>query len=151
MPLLCSQAQYLLTLTSHLHPGNMLLAARKLRATGNFTEEPEMSIHQCDFDLGRNVTGASPEAFSNQGVATRYRAPELALHYASYTTATDFHAAHVFIFDVLAPKAMSSSEPEPVLVPRKLWELCERCIARNPNERHEAIKVVFTLEQLKGR
>lgn len=149
MPLPCSQARNLLTFASDLHPGNILLTARKLTAMGKFTKEIDMSVRLCDFGLSRKVTEASPGGFSNQRAATRYRAPELAVHNAPYTTAADIYAAGVFIFDVLALTALSSSEKAPVLVPRKLWELCERCTARDPSKRPEAIKAVHTLENLK--
>lgn len=148
MILPCSQARNPLTLASDLHPGNILLTTRKLTAMGDFTEETDLSVLLCDFGLSRKVTEASPDGFSNQRAATRYRAPELAVHNAPYTTAVDVYAAGVFIFDVLALAALSSSEQGPVLVPRKLWELCEQCTAKNPSNRPEAIEAVFTLEHL---
>jgi hypothetical protein len=66
------------------------------------------------------------------------------------TTATDVFAAGTFTFDVLSLVAKAITGPKvPVLVPRRLWELCEQCISTEPGSRPEAIKAVFTLERLK--
>jgi serine/threonine protein kinase len=116
---------------------------------GVLSGETDLTVRLCDFGQSRRVTEISPSAFSNQRAATRYRAPELSGRNASHTTATDIYAAGIFIFDILALAAMSVEPNTPVPVPRKLWDLCQRCTAKNPEKRPEAIKAVLELENLK--
>jgi serine/threonine protein kinase len=104
----------------------------------------------CDFGKSRLVTEASPASFSNQKAATRYRAPELSTKGAVDTKATDIFAAGAFTFDVLSLVAKAAMGPnDSVLVPHKLWDLCNQCTSRNPDDRPEAIEAVFKLERLK--
>jgi serine/threonine protein kinase len=104
----------------------------------------------CDFGKSRLVTEASPASFSNQKAATRYRAPELSTKGAVDTKATDIFAAGAFTFDVLSLVAKAAMGPnDSVLVPRKLWDLCNQCTSQNPDDRPEAFDVVSKLERLK--
>lgn len=126
-----------------------MLTTRILTKLGVHTDS-ELSVRLCDFGQSRLVTEVSPGSFSNQKAATRYRAPELSAKGAVHTKATDIFAAGAFTFDVLSLVAKAVTGPkDPVLVPHKLWELCERCTSREPGGRPEAITAVHELERLK--
>jgi len=126
-----------------------LLTTRILTQLGVKTGS-ELSVRLCDFGQSTLVTEASPGSFSNQKAATRYRAPELSAKGAVDIKATDIFAAGAFTFDVLSLVAKDVTVPnDPILVPRKLWELCKRCTSREPGDRPEAIKAVHELERLK--
>lgn len=108
----------------------------------------ESVVNLCDFGQGKLIIDFSPTSFSNDLAATRYRAPEL-VKSLEYTKAADIYSAGVFVFDVLFNSVRSLPEDEPALVPRKLWEICARCMVQEPPNRPTAIEIVFELEHIK--
>jgi serine/threonine protein kinase len=132
-----------------VHPGNILLTKRRLSQLGVQTGT-ELSVRLCDFGQSGQIQEISPGAFSNQKAASRYRAPELSARGAMHTKQTDVFAAGIFLFDVLSLAVRNVAGPnDPVLVPRRLWELCQKCTSKDPATRPQAIKAVFELERLK--
>jgi serine/threonine protein kinase len=125
-----------------------LLTTRILTQLGVQTSS-ELNVLLCDFGQSRLATEVSLASFSNQRAATRYLAPELSAKGAVHSKLTDVFAAGAFMFDVLSLVARGMEANDPVLVPRKLWELCKRCTSQDPGKRPEALTAVFELERLK--
>jgi hypothetical protein len=65
-----------------------------------------------------------------------------------YTVPCDIYAAGIFIKIAFVSYAQSLSAPQPTLIPRRLWEVCDKCTSHDPANRPEAIKAVFELEQI---
>ncbi|KAH8650874.1 kinase-like domain-containing protein [Tricladium varicosporioides] len=135
-----------------IHPGNILLTVRR---TGYAGTGPSVCL--CDFGLGKLIRNPAMPAGPSSTTGTMqinqassaYKAPEVRRG-QPYTKAADIFGAGVFMQRAFLSyeRAASATGTGPVELPRKLWELCGKCTAYQPEKRPTAIEAVFEMERV---
>ena len=109
---------------------------------------PERNVLLCDLGQGKVIADSAASATGKEVGSTKYRDPEITKR-SEYTKETDIYALGIFTLDILRNSASSVPAGSPELVPKKLWEMYERCTSKGCSQRPDARKLAYELATIK--